>query len=152
MEQAGSTGQGQTYTQTDLPWKQMTPPTRWARHQTRPPWGPPDPLKAWGPPVSGIDHSPTDAWTGVPPVPWGHMQPVPGAGPSPTWQSYLQEEVDPIEEVCCRSGTAFVPMDAACPGAGPMEGAGIGSGVDPRARGGDLSGADAGDSGEVGMP
>ena len=80
------------------------------------------------------------------PAPWRNLQLVPGTDLSPTWESYSQQGLDPIEEFCCLPGVAFVPKDAAWIEAGPREGGG------PRARVGDLSGAGAGDTEEAGMP
>ena len=85
-----------------------------------------------------------------PPAPWRKLQPVPGTDVSPTSESYPQQGLDPIEQFLCLPGVASVPQGAAWAGAGPSEGAGLGAG--PRARVGYLSGADAGDTEEAGMP
>lgn len=124
----------------------MIPLTGWARHQTSPPLGPLGPLKTRGPLVSGTDQPSSDFWMGELPAPWRNLQLVPGTDLSPTWESYSQQGLDPIEEFCCLPGVAFVPKDAAWIEAGPREGGG------PRARVGDLSGAGAGDTEEAGMP
>ena len=97
-----------------------------------------------------MDQPSSDFWVGQPPAPWRNLQLVPETDLSPTWRSYLQQGLDPIEEFRCLPGVASVPKGAAWAGAGPREAAGLG--VGPRAQVGDLSGAGTGDTEEAGMP